>query len=159
LFCKMANTTGQWWAETFELNEKGEETNINRLQKNNRYYLSNRGVRFRKCTYKPNKETGEDELVKEEYEADKFVTISNRKVTKPFDEYDVNYEYYIEECYKIIHKIDGTEERLENERREAREQAKRQREEANFVKFCVNKIPTKRQYEMYKREWLIEKYG
>lgn len=152
LFCKMANTTGQWWAETFELNENGEETNIKRLQKNNRYYLSNRGVRFRKCVIK-------EDLVKTEYEADKFVTIFNKKVDKPFEEYDVNYEYYIEECYKIIHRIDGTEERLEKEAKEAREQAKREREEANFMKFCVNKVPTKRQYELYGKEWLIEKWG
>ena len=159
LFCKMGNTTGKWWAETFDVNESGEETNIVKRQKNNRYYLSNSGSRFRKCTYKPNKETGEDELVKTEYEADKFVTIFNKKVDKVFVEYNVNYDYYIEECYKIIHRIDGTEERLEKEAKEAREQAKREREEANFMKFCVNKVPTLRQREMYAKDWLVEIHG
>ena len=74
-------------------------------------------------------------------------------------EYNIDYDYYIQECYKIIHKIDGTEEKLLEEARLIRENEKRQREEDNFLKFCVNKIPTKRQYELYKKDWLIEKYG
>lgn len=157
-FCKTGNTTGKWWAETFQVDENGEEFNIVPQQKNNRYYLSTDGVRFRKRVYK--KENGEEKLFTTEYEAEKTVTIFNVFVRKEkFSDYKVDYQYYIDEAYKIIHLIDGTTERLEIERKEQREREKREREEANFIKFCVDKVPTKRQYEMYKREWLIEKYG
>ena len=52
------------------------------------------------------------------------VIIFNKYYEVPFEEYDIDYDYYIEECYKIIHKIDGTEERLEIERKELREKVK-----------------------------------
>ena len=159
-FCKTGNTTGKWWAETFEVDESGEEFNVVSQQKNNRYYLSESGVGFRKRVWKVNSDTGEEELASTEYEADKKVVIFNTFEQKSsFSDYEVDYQYYIDEAFKIIHRIDGTEERLENERREQREQEKRDREEANFIKFCVDKVPTKRQYEMYSKPWLIEKYG
>lgn len=159
-FCKTGNTTGKWWAETFEVDEDGEEFNVIAQQKNNRYYLSEDGVKFRKRVWKVNSKTGEEELSSTEFEADKKVIIFNTFEKKSsFADYKVDYQYYIDEAFKIIHRIDGTEERLENERREQREQEKRDREEANFVKFCVSKIPTKRQYETYSKPWLIEKYG
>src|SRR5690606_3629508 len=94
-----------------------------------------------------------------EIEAEKLVTIFNKYEDKPFEEYHINYDYYIEEAYKIIHVIDGTTERIEQERKQQREQLKKEREEENYLKFCVNKIPTSRQCELYKRDWLIEKYG
>lgn len=157
-FCKTGNTTGKWWAETFEVNENGEEFNIVPQQKNNRYYLSTDGVRFRKRVYK--KENGEEKLFTTEYEAEKTVTIFNVFVRKEnFSDYKVDYQYYIDEAYKIIHLIDGTTERLEAERREQREREKREREEANFIKFCVSKTPTQRQLSMYGKEWLLIKYG
>lgn len=154
-FCKTGNTTGKWWAETFDVNGNV----IAKQQKNNRYYLASDGTGFRKCTYKPNKETGEDELTSTEYEAGKLVRIFNRYEEKPFIDYKLDYQYYIDECYKIIHRLDGTEEREELERKEARDLAKREREETNFLQYCENKVPTVRQYELYKRDWLIEKYG
>lgn len=155
-FCKTGNTTGQWWAETFDM-ETGEA--IAKMQKNNRYFLSTDGTGFRKCTYKPDKETGEDKLTITEYEAGRQVTLFNRYFEKAIEEYNIDYQYYIDECYKIIYKIDGTEEREENERKERLAQIKREREEANYVQYCVDKTPTERQYELYKKDWLIEKYG
>lgn len=157
-FTKMANSVGQWWTETFELDDSGNEINITRQQKNNRYLLTNNGVRFRKCTYKPDKVTGEDKRTNTEYEADKLVTILNEYKGESVKDLDINYQYYIDECYKIIHLIDGTLEREENERRESRLKEKMEREEANFLKFCVNKVPTQRQWGLYKKDWLIEKY-
>jgi len=158
-FCKTGNTVGQWWAETFELDENRNEINITKVQKTNRYYVSKNGVRFRKCTYKPDKETGEPKLSTTEYEADKLVTIFNKYYEVPFEQYDIDYDYYVAECEKIIFVIDGTAERLEQEAKEKREQAKRDKECENYKKFCLDKIPTQRQFDLYKKEWLIEKYG
>lgn len=123
--------------------------NIEQQQKTNRYYLSTSGKGFRKIK----------EERKIEVEANKKVIIFNKFFEVPFEEYDVDYQYYIDECYKIIHTVDGTLERLENEKREERERLKREKEEENFLKYCVNKIPTQRQFDLYKRDWLIDIYG
>lgn len=152
-FTKMANSVGQWWTET-----EDSEGNIIKQQKNNRYIVTNNGVKFRKCTYKPDKETGEPKLTSTEYEADKLVTLLNKYEGQTVEELDINYQYYIDECYKIIHLIDGTTEREEAERKAKVEAEKKQRQEENFIKFCVNKIPTQRQWRLYKKDWLIEKY-
>lgn len=157
-FTKMANSTGQWWTETFEVDSEGNEFNIIKQQKNNRYVVSKDGVRFRKCTHKPDKETGESKLTMTEYEANKLVTILNSYKGETVEELNIDYDYYVDECYKIIHLIDGTLEREEAERKATKEKEKREREEANFLKFCVNKIPTERQWNLYKKDWLIEKY-
>jgi len=94
----------------------------------------------------------------------KEITVGGNKITMFMDyyksnDYKIDYDYYINQAYKIIHSIDGTEERLEQERKEQREKAKREKEEENYLKFCVNKIPTQLQYQSYNREWLQEKYG
>lgn len=157
-FTKMANSTGQWWTETFEVDSEGNEINITKQQKNNRYVVSKDGVRFRKCTYKPDKETGEPKLTMTEYEANKLVTMLNAYKGETIEELNIDYDYYVDECYKIIHLIDGTLEREEAERKATKEKEKREREETNFLKFCVNKIPTQRQWNLYKKDWLINKY-
>lgn len=149
LFCKTFNATHGWTCETLDISEEGVESNIEPQQKTNRYYLSTNGKRFRKLK--------EDRKI--EIEAEKLVTIFNKYEDKPFEEYHIDYDYYIEEAYKIIHVIDGTIERIEQEKKQQRERLKKEREEENYLKFCVNKIPTSRQYELYKRDWLIEKYG
>ena len=94
----------------------------------------------------------------------KQVTVSNNKVKlfmdyEEKDNYFINYQYYIDEAYKIIHEVDGTNERIAQEKKEKREAEKRAREEEKFVKYCVEKNPTEIQYENYKKDWLIEKYG
>lgn len=144
-FCKTYNATHGWKCET--VNE--DETEIIQQQKTNRYYISKNGKRFRKI--KDGK--------KIDIEANNLVINFNKYYKLPFEEYDIDYDYYIEECYKIINKIDGTEERLEKERKELREKAKRDKEEENFTKYCLDKIPTTRQRDMYSKEWLVEKYG
>lgn len=157
-FTKMANSVGKWWTETFEETENKEFTNIVPQQKNNRYILTNSGVRFRKCVYKPDKETGEDKLFTTEYEANKLVTILNKYDDQTVEELDIDHQYYIDECYKIIHLIDGTLERQEQERKQLREENKLKREEENFIKFCVNKRPTQKQWDAYKRDYLIDRF-
>lgn len=149
MFCKTFSATHGWSCETFEINEDNQEHNIIPQQKTNRYYLSSNGVRFRKIK----------EERKIEIEANKKVKIFNKFFEASMEEYDVDYQYYIDECYKIIHTIDGTLERIKQEKKEERERIKKEKEEENFLKYCVNKIPTERQYELYKRDWLIEKYG
>lgn len=94
-----------------------------------------------------------------EIESDNLVTIFNKYVEKDIEEYDINYEYYINECNKIIDTITGEKERRERELKEKRLREKMDREESNYIKFCVQKIPTTRQFQEYSREWLIEKYG
>jgi len=144
-FCKTFNASHGWTCETLDV----DETNIVPQQKNNRYFLSVAGKRFRK--------TKEDKKI--EIEANKLVTIFNKYYEKPIEEYDLDYNYYIEECFKIIHKVDGTEEKRDLELRAEREKLKREKEESNYIEFCINKQPTMRQYEMYQRPWLIEKHG
>ena len=152
-FCKTFNATHGWGCET--VNSEGI---TQKQQKTNRYYISVDGKTFRKF---------KDERIIEIEAGGTKVTIFNKYEEPPystvtgkhFGNYDINYDYYINECYKIIHKIDGTEERLEQERKEQREKAKRDKEEENYLKFCVNKTPTQLQYNTYNREWLQEKYG
>lgn len=144
-FCKTFNATHGWGCEIVD-----SEGNTQKQQKTNRYYITTNGKTFRKF---------KDERIIEIEAGGTKVTIFNKYEEKPFEEYNIDYDYYINECYKIIHKIDGTEERLEQERKEQREKAKREKEEENFKKFCLDKVPTTRQRDMYSKEWLIEKYG
>lgn len=144
-FCKTFNVSHGWKCETLNL----DETDIIPQQKNNRYFISKTGKRFRK--------TKEDKQI--DIEANRSVTMFNTYYELPMDEYGIDYDYYIDECYKIIHKVDGTEERIAEEYRIKREQDKRDKELENFLKFCINKVPTNRQLEMYKKDWLIEIYG
>lgn len=149
LFCKTFNATHGWKSETFDLDDEGIEINKKPQQKTNRYFLSKSGKRFRK----------EKESKQIEVEANKTVKIFNKYYEASMFEYDIDYQYYIDECYKIIHVIDGTTERLENERKAERERVKKVKEEENYIKFCVEKVPTSKQFETYSREWLIEKHG
>jgi hypothetical protein len=108
--------------------------------------------------------TDGDYLKKNYSDGRKEITVGGNKMTMFMDYYDsenynVDYDYYINQAYKIIHNVDGTAERLEKEAREKREQIKKDKEEENYLKFVVNKIPTELQYKTYNREWLQEKYG
>lgn len=94
----------------------------------------------------------------------KEVTVGGEKV-KLFmnyaeeDDYEINYQYYISEAYKIIHEVDGTNERLRKERIEKLEKERKEKEYDKFKKYCLDKSPTERQRKLYAKDWLIEKYG
>jgi len=148
-FCKTFNSQGGWVCESLLVDENGNESDHRTEQKNNRYYISVKGRKFRKVS-------GDRKI---DIEASNPVTIFNHFVEKPFDEYDVDYEYYINECYKIVDTISGEKERLQKEREIATMLDKRSRQERNYVKFCVEKLPTRKQYEAYRLDWLVEKYG
>ncbi len=64
-------------------------------QKNVRYYISNRGATFYKYYNK-----GTNEVINKGYQ----VTIFNDFIKK--DNYDINYNFYIHECYKIIQEVE-----------------------------------------------------
>lgn len=105
-----------------------------------------------------------DYLKKNYSDGRKEITVGGNKVKMFMDyydskDYDINYDYYINEAQKIIFEVDGTNAILEAERKALLEQKKREREEENYVKYCVEKIPTTRQFELYQKDWLIEKYG
>lgn len=68
----------------------------NKLSKNVRYYVSTNGNTFIKCC-----EDGRETSVEKGY----LSTVFNRYVEKPMSEYNINYDYYINECNKIIKKI------------------------------------------------------
>jgi hypothetical protein len=105
----------------------------------------------------------------------KEVTVGGNKVTKfmdyyESDDYNIDYDYYIKEAYKIIHEVDGTNEKLAEEyklererikkaKQEEREEQAKIRAEEMYVKYCVNKSPTEKQFEKYGLDWLIEKHG
>lgn len=148
-FCKTFNATHGWKCETVTIREDGSEINQKDEQKSNRYYISKQGKKFRK--------TKDTRVI--DIEAEDLVKMFNQYQNLPFDSYQIDYDYYINECNKIIFKIDGTEERLEREAKENRENKKKAIEERNYLEFCVDRIPTERMYELYKRDWLIEKYG
>ncbi len=98
-FCKTFNASHGWTCEIVD-----KHNNITQMQKTNRYFVSNDGYLFRK-----NKDVRTIEIEA----GGKLVTIFNKFEKKNnILDYNINYEYYINECYKIIHKIDGTEEEL-----------------------------------------------
>lgn len=152
-FCKTFNATHGWTCETINLVDESIDGNIHTVQrqKTNRYFISKNGETFRKL---------KDDRIIEIEAGGTLVTIFNTFEEKPsITDYDIDYDYYINECYKIIHKVDGTEERLLQEAKDAKERAKLEAQEEKFIKYCIDKAPTPRQLDLYGKDWLIEKYG
>lgn len=85
-----------------EIHVANEKNNFTReiipQQKNTRYYISNKGSLFVKRYSK-----GTSELINKGY----VVNIFNKFEEKPWDEYDINYTFYINEAKKIIQEIKG----------------------------------------------------
>ena len=105
-----------------------------------------------------------DYLRKNYSDGRKEITVGGSKIKMFMDYYDsknyeIDYEYYINQTFKIIHSVDGTEERLENERKALIEQKKREREEDNYLKFIILKTPTQLQYNSYWRQYLADIHG
>lgn len=73
------------------------EAKAEKQQKNVRYYISNKGATFYKYYNK-----GTNEIINKDYQ----VTIFNNYVEKPMKDYNINYNFYIRECYKIIDQIE-----------------------------------------------------
>lgn len=85
------------------------------LQKINRYYISNNGIYLLKRLPKLESKTPtmqldifgdvDDGTRESRVEADSLQTIFNTYIEKPFEDYDINYQYYIDRCNKILTKI------------------------------------------------------
>ena len=150
-FCKTFNASHGWTCGTIEMDAGDVEgtDHVDFQQKNNRYFMSTNGLIFRK--YK--------DVRTIDVEAKGYVTIFNKYEKKPIMDYEIDYDYYIRECYKLVHKVDGTEERLLKEERERKEQLKRDKEREKFLKYCINKVPTVRQLGLYGKDWLLDEYG
>ena len=134
--------------QNYTIEDSGENIIKNIKDKVIRFYVSTDG----------------DYLKKNYSDGRKEITVGGNKMTMFMDYYDsenynVDYDYYINQAYKIIHNVDGTVEKLEQEAKEKREQAKKDKEYENYKKYCLDKVPTQRQFDLYKKDWLIEKYG
>lgn len=75
---------------------KDNQIYIEKQQKNVRYYISNKGNSFKKHYAK-----GSIEIINVGYQ----VTIFNKFIEKQIEDYDINYNFYIKECYKEINQI------------------------------------------------------
>jgi hypothetical protein len=82
--------------------EQDKNGNFNKItipqQKNTRYYISSKGALFTKRYSK-----GTIEAINKGY----VVTIFNEFRELPWNEYDINYDFYISEAEKIIREVEG----------------------------------------------------
>lgn len=74
----------------------GDKIVVEQQQKNVRYYISNQGSSFVK-----NYQKGTSEIINKGY----LVTIYNKHELKEINQYNINYSFYIKECYKEIDNI------------------------------------------------------
>lgn len=74
----------------------GETKIVEKQQHNVRYYISKSGKTFVKQYTK-----GTSEIINKGFQ----VEIFNKYIEKPFKEYNIDYSFYISECYKIIDSV------------------------------------------------------
>jgi hypothetical protein len=95
-FCGRQKFKGEDIGKTHTLIDNKEV--IEKQQKNVRYFISNKGSTFIKYYKK-----GTTEFINKGYQ----VTIFNKYIEKPFKDYNINYDFYIKECMKIIELIES----------------------------------------------------
>lgn len=91
-FCKRFRTTEGWIAET-RYTDKELHPITKRQQKNTRYYISNQGSTLMKV-HKDGREAN--------IEKGWLISVFNKFENKEIKDYSINYQYYINECNKII---------------------------------------------------------
>lgn len=94
-FCGRQKFGRDSYGQIHYLDKQNNKEIVDKQQKNVRYYISNRGASFIKYYNK-----GTTEVINKDYQ----VTIFNNYIQKKFDEYNVNYTFYIKEA-KIINNI------------------------------------------------------
>lgn len=94
-FCRGIRAKGEWYFETRTV-EKGEYK-VEKLQKTNRYYISNSGKKLIKCHPDGREIQGDS--------GKWLCTIYNKHIKKDIKEYDINYSFYIEKVYDIINNM------------------------------------------------------
>lgn len=97
-FCGRQKFIGEDYGITESIN--GLDIKLTRQQKVTRYYISNKGSSFIKIY-----SDGSKELINKGYQ----VTIFNDFVNKSINDYDINYKFYINECYKEINLINSSQ--------------------------------------------------
>lgn len=96
-FCLRLKLNNPWGAE-LHTTDSDIRTNIQPLSKNTRYYISNSGGFLYKRHGLDNRLHG----VSVGY----LCTYFNKYIEKPIEEYDLNYQFYVDECNKIINMIE-----------------------------------------------------
>jgi hypothetical protein len=95
-FCAGSRVNDKWYFEIRGIVDG--QLKIERLLKTNRFYISNNGFKLMKMNKTDGREIQQN--------SGKWLcTIFNKYVEKPWEEYDVNYDFYIDETYKIITKM------------------------------------------------------
>ena len=101
-YCAGAKLKGNWFFE-----ERGLKDGVyvqKKLQKLVRYYISNKGIKITKC----NPDGREIQL-----ESGKpLQTLFNKYEEKPWSDYDVDEQYYLDKIYEEIKKIENTSSAL-----------------------------------------------
>ncbi len=95
-FCAGIRAKGDWWFEERSIIDGKFITK--KLQKTVRHYISNNGCKLMKCNI-----DGRELQVN----AGKYLsTVYNKHKQLNISEYDINYEFYIDKVYDVIHKIE-----------------------------------------------------
>ena len=103
-FCGGVKAKGNW--EFWENYVKNKEHNKDKLQKTVRYYISNKGSKILKINYI-------DDRVSQ-VEAGKWLqTVFINHIEKPFEEYDINYDFYIKKAKKEIESLEPIKKQLQ----------------------------------------------
>lgn len=92
-------------------------------------------------------------------ESNSLVTIFNKFEHKDMMEYNINYDYYINECKKITETINHNLEKEKQLQKELKERDKKEREAIKYIEQCVNKLPTERIYKQYRKEWMDDVFS
>lgn len=95
-FCAGARVNDKWYWEIRGV--ENDEYVKHRLLKTNRFFISNSG-------YKLIKINKEDDREIQKNSGKWMCTIYNRHLPRSIEEYNINYDFYIEATYKIISKI------------------------------------------------------
>lgn len=102
-YCAGVRIKGDW--TFFESTIKDSKHVKEKLQKTIRYYISNKGSKILKINNSDNRVI--------QVEAGRWMqTIFNKYVEKPFEEYDINYKYYLDNIMKEIRTLEPKNQQL-----------------------------------------------
>jgi hypothetical protein len=102
-YCAGKKSKGDWYYYTETLN--GDKVDKETLQSTIRYYVSNKGCKILK-------HNGSDDRMSKVEAGPWLQTLYIKAVSKPFEEYDINYKYYLK---KIYQEIDNLSPRVEQQ--------------------------------------------
>lgn len=109
-FCGRYKFKGKDWGETNELKYDSLGNSYNDIkiqQKHTRYYISKDKRNFFKKHPTKDKKTKKDVLKTSVINKGFQVTVFNKFVEKSWEEYNINYDFFIQEAYKEIHQVNS----------------------------------------------------